>query len=72
MTDHMLELLVKRIEALEKKMAEQTTLQPLSPTKDWRRSVGMYADREVAKQIEAEGRAIREEEREAAQHEDVE
>ena len=71
MTEPTLESLEKRIEVLEKKMAQQST-PPSSPQKDWRRSIGMYADREVAKQIEAEGRAIREAEREAARREDGE
>jgi hypothetical protein len=52
-----LEALAARIEAIEKKLAER---EPTEKPKDWRRVVGMFTDRELMKQIDAEGRAIRE------------
>jgi len=69
MNELTLEALAARIEALEKKLAEQAAVQTAlatPPVKDWRRSIGMYGDLAVSKQIDAEGDAIREAEREAA------
>jgi hypothetical protein len=61
MNELTLEALAKRVEALER------ALQVRSPRqKDWRRVVGMFRDSEISHQIDAEGRAIREAEREEA------
>jgi len=61
MTELTLEALAKRIEALERKLAERE-----SPKKDWRRSVGMFDGSEFMKQVDAEGESIREADRKAA------
>ena len=56
-----LELLAKRIEELERKLAQREL-----PQKDWRLCVGMFTGNELMKQIDAEGEAIREADRKAA------
>jgi hypothetical protein len=61
MTEVTLESLAKRIEVLERKLAEREP-----PKKDWRRSVGMFDGNEFMKQVDAEGEAIREADRKAA------
>ena len=61
MTELTLESLAKRVEALEKKLAERE-----APKKDWRLSVGMFDGSEFMKQVDAEGEAIREADRKAA------
>lgn len=61
MTELTLESLAKRVEALEKKLAEREV-----PKKDWRRSIGMFDGNEFMKQVDAEGEAIREADRKAA------
>jgi hypothetical protein len=61
MTELTLEDLAKRLEALEKKVAEMSR-----PSKDWRRVVGMFEDSEFMRQVDAEGQAIREADRRAA------
>jgi len=54
-----LEALAKRVEALEKKLAEREP-----PRKDWRQSVGMFDDDpEFMQQVIAEGQAAREADR---------
>ena len=61
MNDLTLEALAKRVEALERALQVRPPRQ-----KDWRRVVGMFRDTEVSRQVDAEGRAIREAEREEA------
>jgi hypothetical protein len=61
MNELTLETLAKRVEALER--ALQT--RPVRP-KDWRRVAGSFGDSEFSRQVDAEGRAIREAEREEA------
>ena len=56
-----LESLAKRVEELERKLADAAT-----PKKDWRRSVGMFDGSEFMKQVDAEVAAMREAERQAA------
>jgi hypothetical protein len=56
-----LESLIRRIEALERAVGLRPTRQ-----KDWRRVVGMFGDSEFSRQVDAEGQAIREAEREEA------
>jgi hypothetical protein len=63
MSELTLESLAKRVDELEQKLA-RLTQQP--PAKDWRQSVGMFADSEFSRQVDAEGRAIREADRKAA------
>jgi len=64
MPETTLEELLRRIEALERLVQEQKP-----PAKDWRRAIGMFANDEHMKEIEEEGRKIREAEREAARRE---
>lgn len=68
MTELTLESLARRIEALEKKAAEQATAQPAPSArkKDWRRVVGMFDGSEFMKQLDADVAAARESERKAA------
>ena len=61
MAELTLESLAKRVEELERKLAEGVT-----PKKDWRSTVGMFDGSEFMKQVDAEGAAIREAERQAA------
>lgn len=61
MTELTLESLAKRVEALEKKLAERE-----EPKNDWRRSYGMFAGSEFMKQVDEEVAAMREAERQAA------
>lgn len=63
MTELTLESLAKRVEELEKKLAEQ------KPKKDWRSVVGMFDDSEFMKEVIEEGRKIREADRIAARGE---
>ena len=63
MSEPILESLTRRIEALERAVGLG---QPSVRTKDWRRVVGMFGDSEFMKQVDAEGQAIREAEREEA------
>ena len=65
MSEMSLEALAKRVEALEKKLAERDAA-AASPKKDWRRVVGMFGDSEFMKQMDADVLAMREAEREAA------
>jgi len=61
MSEATIESLVKRIEAIEQKLAERD-----APRKDWRRSVGMFDGSEFMKQVDEEVAAMREAERRAA------
>lgn len=67
MAEPTLESLAKRIEVLERELAEQR-LQTVRK-KDWRRSVGMFTGSEFMKRVDAEGEAIREADREAVREE---
>jgi hypothetical protein len=59
--------LEKRMDALEKEVAElRTKVDRLTAPKDWRSTIGMFAGDEVMRQIEEEGRKIREKDRERA------
>ena len=64
MAEPTLESLAKRIEVLERELAEQR-LQTVRK-KDWRRTVGMFTGNDFMKQVDAEGEAIREADRDAA------
>jgi hypothetical protein len=61
-----LESLLRRIEALERAVG----LRPDRP-KDWRRVLGMFGDSEFSRQVDAEGQAIRQAEREEARRADA-
>jgi hypothetical protein len=61
-----LESLAKRVEALETALAVKETQR--SP-KDWRKAVGLFAGSDFMKQVDEEGRRIREADREAAHQE---
>ena len=61
MNELTLEALAKRVEAVERELQIRPPRQ-----KDWRRVVGLFADNEFSRQVDAEGRAIREAEREDA------
>lgn len=65
MAELTLEALAKRIEALEKKLAEQEAAQS-GRKKDWRRVIGNSEDNEFTRQMLAEIEAAREAERQAA------
>jgi len=62
MTEHTLESLTKRISDLESKLALLTTD---SHPKDWRSVVGMFADSESMRAVDAEIAAFRDAERKA-------
>lgn len=64
MAELTLEALAKRIEAIERELAEQRAQQ--APKKDWRRVVGISEDNEFTRQMRAEIEAMREAERQAA------
>ena len=59
--------LEQRVDTLEKQVAElmQRILAP-PPEKDWRSTIGMFAGDPLMKEIQEEGRKIREAEREEA------
>jgi hypothetical protein len=58
----------ERLEALEKAVAQLADRsQPALEGKDWRSTVGMFANDPVVKEIQEEGRKIREAERLDAQ-----
>jgi hypothetical protein len=68
MAEVTLESLARRVEALEKAIAEQRSQE--SSKKDWRSVVGMFDDDpEFMQQVIAEGAAWREAERKAAREE---
>ena len=59
--------LEQRVAALEKQMAElMERLMKPPPVKDWRSTIGMFANDPIMKEIQEEGRKIREAEREEA------
>jgi hypothetical protein len=64
MPDVTLEDLTKRVEELERKLAELAKPQP--PANDWRSVVGIFEDDEFARDMIAETLAIRERSRQAA------
>lgn len=64
MSELTLESLAKRVEALEKALAAK---EPDQPRNDWRKVVGMFADSDFMRQVDEEGRKIREAERAQAQ-----
>lgn len=58
----------ERLEALEKAVAQLADRsQAALESKDWRSTVGMFANDPVMKEIQEEGRKIREAERQDAQ-----
>ena len=64
MTDVTLESLVRRVEAIERAL----NLKPVVTDKNaWHRVVGMFADSDFMRQVDEEGRKIREAERAQAQ-----
>ena len=59
--------LEERVDALEKQVAElMKRVLATPPEKDWRSTVGMFANDPVMKAIQEEGRKIREADREKA------
>lgn len=59
--------LTERVAALERQVAElQAALAKAFPAKDWQRTVGMFTGDEVMQQILAEGRKIRQADRDKA------
>ena len=64
MSELTLESLAKRVEILEHSFATKGP----SPS-DWRRVVGMFGDSEFMRQVDEEGRKIREAERAAVRQE---
>ncbi|HTU20272.1 MAG TPA: hypothetical protein VMG10_19565 [Gemmataceae bacterium] len=66
MSELTLESLAKRVEALEKALAAKELDQPRN---DWRKVVGMFADSDFMRQVDEEGRKIREAERAQARQE---
>ncbi len=59
--------LSERMTTLEQHLAELTAqVQELAQPKDWRRTIGMFADDEFMKRIDEAGRKIREKDRERA------
>ena len=67
MNELTLESLARRVEALERAL----DLKPVTfRAKDWRSVVGMFEDSEFMKQVDAEGRALREAERAKARREE--
>ena len=66
MNEITLESLARRVEALERALA----VRPIAPGKtDWLRVVGMFGGSDFMKQVDDEGRRIREAERAEAQKE---
>ena len=65
MSEHTLESLAKRIEALEKALGDAD----IPVVRSWRDFKGMSGDPELQRQIDEEGRKIREAEREEARKE---
>jgi hypothetical protein len=61
--DATLETLAKRVEILEQQVGRLTSG---NGVKDWRRAVGIFADSEFIHKVVAEGRAIREADRQSA------
>jgi hypothetical protein len=67
MNDLTLENLAKRVEALEKLL--HLSPPPKTPEKDWRSAVGMFTGSDFMKQVDAEGAAIRQLDRDEARRE---
>ena len=66
MNEPTLESLARRIDAIERELNSQHAS---DSKKDWRRVVGIAGDSELMRQIDNEGRRIREAEREQARRE---
>ena len=66
MNEPTLESLARRVDALERQLRNQGVP---AAKKDWRRVVGIAGDSELMRQIDDEGRRIREAEREEARRE---
>ena len=66
MNEPTLESLAQRVDALERELRIQRATET---KKDWRRVVGIAGDSELMRQIDDEGRKIREAEREEARRE---
>ena len=66
MNEPTLESLAQRVDALERELRTQRATET---KKDWRRVVGIAGDSELMRQIDDEGRRIRETEREDARRE---
>ena len=66
MNEPTLESLAQRIDALERELRTQRSTES---NKDWRRVVGIAGDSDGMRQIDDEGRKIREAEREEARRE---
>ena len=66
MSELTLESLAQRVEALERALRSQT---PCPGKDDWQRVVGMFAGSDFMRQVDEEGRKIREEERAQARQE---
>jgi hypothetical protein len=57
-----------RVAALEETVAKLlATSEATADKKDWRRTLGMFADDPIMKQIDEEGRRIRDQDRQQAQ-----
>ncbi len=67
MSELTLESLAQRLDVVENALHLRS---PARAGKDWRKVLGMFGDSEFMKQVDAEGRAIREAEREAARMEE--
>jgi hypothetical protein len=69
MSDQSLESLTRRVEALERAIG----LQPAAvPNHEWLSAIGMFSGNEFMKQVDEEGRRIREAERAVAQRDEGE
>lgn len=69
MNEQTLESLARRVEALERAVG----LQPAAPSsREWLSAIGMFSGNEFMKQVDEEGRRIREAERAAAQRDEAE
>lgn len=69
MSDQTLESLTRRVEALERAVG----LQPATPSnREWLSAIGMFSGNEFMKQVDEEGRKIREAERAAAERDEAE
>ena len=66
MNEPTLESLAQRIDAIERELRTQRSTES---NKDWRRVVGIAGDSDWMRQIDDEGRKIREAEREEARRE---
>jgi hypothetical protein len=67
MAELTLEILAKRVEALEHAVAIS---RPAQPKKDWRKVIGMFRDSEFMRAVDEECQRMREAEREAARQGD--